>query len=100
MHASPSFDTPSAFSYYKWFIAMRRISLPDRTGYFGPFGGKFVPETVMAALDELAHAYATAKRDPRFRRRLAELLAQYAGRPTPLYKAARLALALGRITVT
>jgi len=73
----------------------RRVTLPDRTGHFGPFGGKFVPETVMAALTELERAYAIARRDPRFRRDLKELLQHYAGRPTPLYHAKRLSDALG-----
>ena len=77
----------------------RRQTLPDRTGYFGPFGGKFVPETVMAALAELEHAYAQAKRDARFTRQLRELLHDYAGRPTPLYRAKRLSQALRRPTV-
>ncbi|OGX29085.1 MAG: tryptophan synthase subunit beta [Omnitrophica WOR_2 bacterium RIFCSPHIGHO2_02_FULL_67_20] len=74
-------------------------TLPDRTGHFGPFGGKFVPETVMAALDELERAYAEARRDSGFRRQLGELLAQYAGRPTPLYFAKRLSRSLGRVRV-
>ena len=43
----------------------RRETVPNQTGHFGPFGGKFVPETVMASLDELEHAYAAAKRDAR-----------------------------------
>jgi len=73
----------------------RQTTLPDRTGHFGPFGGKFVPETVMAALTELERAYAIARRDPRFRRDLKELLQHYAGRPTPLYHAKRLSDALG-----
>ncbi len=74
----------------------RREILPDRTGHFGPFGGKFVPETVMAALDELEAAYRQARRDPRFQRELRGLLAAYAGRPTPLYHATRLSRSLGR----
>jgi len=73
--------------------------LPDRTGHFGPFGGKFVPETVMAALTELERAYATARRDPAFQRQLHELLQDYAGRPTPLYHATRLSRALGRVSI-
>ena len=76
-----------------------RARLPNRHGHFGPFGGKFVPETVMAALTELERAYAGARRDPRFRRQLRELLQQYAGRPTPLYRATRLSQALGRATI-
>ena len=70
--------------------------LPDRTGHFGPYGGTFVPETVMAALAQLQRAYAAARRDPAFRRELNELLRTYAGRPTPLYHAKRLSHALGR----
>ena len=64
--------------------------LPDARGHFGRFGGRFVPETLMAPLGELTRAYAAARRDPRFRRRLRSLLRDYAGRPTPLYFAARL----------
>jgi tryptophan synthase beta chain len=74
---------------------IRRKTLPDRTGHFGPFGGKFVPETVMSALEELEHAYAEARRDPRFRQELRSLLQRYAGRPTPLYFAQRLSRQLG-----
>src|SRR3989338_7866507 len=76
-------------------MRIRREILPDRSGHFGPFGGQFVPETVMAALHELERAYATARRDPVFQRELRELLTQYAGRPTPLYYAKRLSQALG-----
>ncbi|MDY6908285.1 MAG: tryptophan synthase subunit beta, partial [Chloroflexota bacterium] len=57
---------------------------------FGQFGGRFVPETLMAALDELERAYRDARRDAAFRQRLSVLLHDYAGRPTPLYYAARL----------
>ena len=64
--------------------------LPDVRGHFGRFGGRFVPETLMAPLIELEHAYRAAKRDPKFQRRLRDLLTSYAGRPTPLYFAARL----------
>ena len=78
---------------------IRREMLPDRAGHFGPFGGKFVPETVMAALDELEHAYAAARRDPAFTRELRHLLSTYAGRPTPLYRAKRLGRALGGVRV-
>jgi tryptophan synthase beta chain len=68
---------------------------PDRGGHFGPYGGKFVPETLMAALGELEKAYAAAKKDSRFRRDLDFYLKNYAGRPTPLTEARRLAKALG-----
>ncbi|HEY1270389.1 MAG TPA: tryptophan synthase subunit beta [Terriglobales bacterium] len=64
-------------------------------GRFGVYGGRYVPETLMAALDELEREYAKAKRDPRFRRRLDELLRTYAGRPTPLFFARRLTRSLG-----
>ncbi|MBI2015567.1 MAG: tryptophan synthase subunit beta [Candidatus Rokubacteria bacterium] len=66
------------------------MSLPDARGHFGRYGGRFVPETLMAPLAELERAYAAARRDRRFRTRLAALLRDYAGRPTPLYHAARL----------
>jgi tryptophan synthase beta chain len=65
-------------------------SLPDARGHFGRFGGRFVPETLMAPLIELERAYKAARADARFRRRLGELLRHYAGRPTPLYFAQRL----------
>ena len=64
-------------------------------GRFGPYGGRYVPETLVAALDELDHAYAEAKNDPAFQARLDSLLRDYAGRPTPLYFAARLTEQLG-----
>jgi len=64
-------------------------------GRFGPWGGRYVPETLMAALDELEREYEKAKRDPRFKARLSELLKTYAGRPTPLYYARRLSEKLG-----
>jgi len=70
--------------------AKRAPRLPDRNGHFGRFGGRFVPETLMAPLIELEQAYRAARRDPAFQRRLRDLLANYAGRPTPLYFARRL----------
>jgi tryptophan synthase beta chain len=65
-------------------------ALPDEHGRFGPFGGRFVPETLMTALDELKNAYLQADDDPEFQRELAGLLRDFAGRPTPLYFAAKL----------
>ncbi|MBI2158910.1 MAG: tryptophan synthase subunit beta [Candidatus Rokubacteria bacterium] len=65
-------------------------SLPDARGHFGRYGGRFVPETLMAPLIELERAYAAARRDRKFQGRLRALLGDYAGRPTPLYEAARL----------
>ena len=70
--------------------AKRAPRLPDRNGHFGRFGGRFVPETLMAPLIELEQAYRAARRDPTFQRRLRTLLTEYAGRPTPLYFARRL----------
>lgn len=69
--------------------------LPDRKGYFGFFGGKYVPETVMSALSELEKVYLQAKRDRKFQKELKYYLSQYAGRPTPLYRANRLEKKLG-----
>jgi tryptophan synthase beta chain len=69
--------------------------VPDATGHFGPYGGMFVPETLMAPLHELAAEYEKAKADPAFRNELKFLLEEYAGRPTPLYCAARMTERLG-----
>ncbi len=66
-------------------------SLPDSTGHFGAYGGRFVPEALVAALDELADAYAAARADPGFAAELDGLLSSYAGRPTPITEARRLA---------
>jgi len=65
-------------------------SLPDERGRFGPYGGQYVPETLMAALGELEREYAAAQADVSFRAELNALLADYVGRPTPLYFARRL----------
>jgi len=64
--------------------------LPDDRGYFGRFGGKFVPETLMFALEELEEGYLRIRKDEGFREELRNLLNEYAGRPTPLYYAANL----------
>src|SRR5216683_978140 len=64
-------------------------------GRFGPWGGRYVPETLMAALGELEREYERARKDPKFQRRLHELFEQYAGRPTPLFFARRLTDKLG-----
>ncbi len=65
-------------------------TVPDETGHFGPYGGRFVPEALVAALDELIAEYASARADPAFTGRLDGLLSSYAGRPTPITDAARL----------
>jgi tryptophan synthase beta chain len=67
-----------------------RLSLPDSGGHFGPYGGIFVPETLMAALEELESVYKSARGDPGFQSELRRHLSEYAGRPTPLYFAERL----------
>ena len=68
---------------------------PDDRGRFGDFGGKFIPETLMAAVSELDNAYRTAQSDPQFQERLGHLLNTYAGRPTSLYFAENLTRACG-----
>lgn len=73
---------------------MKRI-LPDKSGYFGVFGGKFVPETLMSALKELEITYHKAKRDKSFQDELKYYLAEFGGRPTPLYFARNLTEKLG-----
>ena len=68
---------------------------PDATGHFGPYGGKFVPETLIHALDELEAAYRSAQADPAFQAELAQTLRDFAGRPTPLIEAKRFSEAAG-----
>jgi tryptophan synthase beta chain len=70
-------------------MSSQRPSVPDATGHFGQFGGMFVPETLMAPLLELAEEYERARVDPEFQREFEDLLANYCGRPTPLYFAER-----------
>src|SRR6266550_4718856 len=65
-------------------------------GRFGPYGGRYVPETLMAALEELEAVYAAAQADPAFWAELGALLKDYAGRPTPLTDVPRLSAAIGR----
>ena len=64
--------------------------LPDPSGHFGPYGGRYVPETLMAPLEALDEAYEAARQDPAFQEEVAHTLRQYVGRPTPLYLARRL----------
>ena len=68
---------------------------PDAGGHFGPYGGRYVPEVLMAPLEELELAYLEARGDPEFQAELSDLLGNYAGRPTPLYHARRLSENLG-----
>ncbi len=74
---------------------MKIVSEPDEMGHFGEYGGMFVPETLMTALQELDGAYAEARKDPEFRAELAGLLKDFCGRPTPLYFAERMTERLG-----
>jgi tryptophan synthase beta chain len=70
-------------------------SVPDAHGHFGPYGGRFVPETLMTALLELEQEYQTARKDPAFQKELDYMLREFVGRPTPLYFAERLTQELG-----
>jgi tryptophan synthase beta chain len=76
-----------------------RILLPDKRGYFGEYGGKFVPETLMPALSELESAYAEAITDSKFQREMEILGRDYIGRPTPLYHARHLSGKIGGATI-
>ena len=70
-------------------------AVPDQDGRFGIFGGRFVAETLMSALDDLEALYNRLKDDPEFQRELDEDLAHYVGRPSPLYLASRLSDEVG-----
>ncbi len=73
----------------------RKTLLPDAEGHFGRFGGRFIPETLMAPIQELEAAYLQVRDDSQFQKELEERLRQYAGRPTPLFLAERLSDSLG-----
>lgn len=75
------------------------MQAPDSSGHFGPYGGRFVPEILMAPIEELEHAYLEARQDAAFQAELAHLLETFAGRPTPLYPARRLSEQLGGATI-
>src|ERR1700676_4214767 len=70
--------------------AVELREMPDVQGHFGPYGGVFVPETLMPAICELRDEYERARQDPRFKLELDRLLKSFCGRPTPLYFAERL----------
>ncbi len=72
---------------------------PDARGYFGEFGGRFVPETLVEPVEELERAYLAARDDESFHHELRRLLKHYVGRPTPVYEAARLTQAAGGATI-
>lgn len=69
--------------------------IPDKRGYFGDYGGRYVPEVLVTALDELEKVYIEAKKDIAFLQQLSYLLSDYVGRPTALYYAERLSKHLG-----
>src|SRR5580700_10903576 len=75
--------------------AVAELKLPDAQGHFGPYGGRYVPETLMHPLQELEAEYFRAQRDPEFQRELTYYLREFCGRPTPLYLAERLTRELG-----
>jgi tryptophan synthase beta chain len=81
-------------SCYTAFI-MGELTQPDAGGHWGPYGGRYVPETLMAPLEELTAAYDAARADESFQQELDALLSDYSGRPTPLFHAARLTQAAG-----
>ncbi|MCC7234907.1 MAG: tryptophan synthase subunit beta [Bryobacterales bacterium] len=68
---------------------------PDAQGHFGPYGGRYVPETLMAPLEDVERAWRQSREDPSFQAELRDLLENFAGRPTALYEAKRLTKALG-----
>jgi tryptophan synthase beta chain len=72
---------------------------PDLRGHFGPYGGRYVPEVLMAPLEELEQAYLQVRHDAAFHAELKDLLANFAGRPTPLYYAKRLSQTLGQAKI-
>jgi len=75
--------------------AVANLNLPDATGHFGPFGGRYVPETLMHPLQELEAEYFRAQHDPEFQKELSYYLTEFVGRPSPLYFAERLTKELG-----
>src|SRR5687768_1046416 len=75
--------------------ATAKAAVPDAQGHFGPYGGRFVPETLVYPLQQLEDEYARAQKDPEFQRELDYYLREFCGRPTPLYLAERLTRELG-----
>ena len=75
-------------------FAQQTVAPPDGRGRFGAYGGRFVPETLIPALDELERAWTASRADAGYREELTRLLCTYAGRPTPLFRADGLAKAL------
>ncbi len=80
-------------------ISSTRVPVPDARGYFGAYGGRFVPETLMPALEALETLYGEARNDAGFQQDLKEMLASFAGRPTPLTRAPRLSEHFGKARI-
>ncbi len=74
----------------------KKINMPDKNGFFGDYGGKFVPETLMFALEELENTYEVLKNDKNFRKQFYKDLSEFVGRPSPLYFAERLTKHYGK----
>ena len=72
-----------------------KTRLPDAAGHFGVFGGRYVPETLMPALEELTEAFESAQRDPDFRAEVDSLARDWVGRPSPIYFARQLSDEIG-----
>ena len=94
LHDVRPVNPQSAIANPQWVSSVTDIRVPT-PGRFGPYGGRYVPETLMAALEELERVYETAQRDPAFWAELEGLLKDYVGRPTPLTEAPRLAAEVG-----
>ena len=90
MRGPPLLSRPDSLVVIPRLPTMLLSQVPTPAGRFGEFGGRYVPETLMRALEELAAEYARAKADPRFQGQLDDLLKNYVGRPNPLYFAKRL----------
>ncbi|MBI4398367.1 MAG: tryptophan synthase subunit beta [Candidatus Omnitrophica bacterium] len=78
---------------------MKTKQVPDSKGHFGPFGGRYVPETLIEALDQLTQAYLEIRKSPQFKKEVATYFSSYIGRPTPLYLAKNLTRHYGRARI-
>src|SRR5688500_13392723 len=90
-----AFDNQSMTSAVTDSTVASPTPVPDAVGRFGDFGGRYVPETLVFALNELEREYGAARHDPEFQRDLDRLLRTYVGRPSPLYVAERLTAKCG-----
>jgi len=93
--AVSTLDSRAGPFYFAGMSSIANADLPDALGHFGPYGGRFVPETLMHPLQELEAEYSRAQHDPEFQRELSYYLREFCGRPTPLYFAERLTRELG-----